>query len=492
MNNDEIRSKQELITEIDTLKKTVQKNRRKLDITRKTLRLGYIRYNELLENNEAIIEQLAASKNANDPLTGLPGRAQFLIHLQASAGKTMQNDSVVILNIDRFSGINNRLGYLTGDKCLIEIADRLQRCIRATDILFKISGDEFALLLQDMADSDEVTAVAERVLTLCKRALFVNNQVLYINVSAGILLNTQRYKKTEEVLRNSCMALFKAKESGGNQLVVFDESVHTMPVNLLDIENDLAGAVKNNQLELYYQPIINIQTMMFTGFEALLRWNHPEKGFILPNDFIPVAEQTGLIIPLGRWVLKEACHRLKKLNKTIKSETPVKINVNISVNQIYQDDFVSHIKGLISDYEIGPSQLRLEITESLLMNKTKLVIEKLKSLKEAGISIVLDDFGSGYSSFSYLATLPVDTLKIDRSLILDAGRLDSIDKIIKTIIDLAHNMGINVVAEGVEKRRQFDTLKQMGCDKVQGFMIADPLSYEDAAMMIRRLNIIPA
>ncbi len=482
MSRHKTRASQALSAEIDLLKKRVKHNRRQLDKTRKSLRSKESKSKDLLG-------KLSKLDSSYDTLTGLPDRTLFIQHLNFSLQNNRKTTAIILINPDRFNAINYRLGFQIGDQCLISISERIKLCIRSTDMLFRINGDEFAIIIDTVSDSDESIRITDRIIHSCRKALIISNQALHARVSAGIVINTGSNTHAEDLLRNACMALFKAKETGGDKYLVYNEKEHSVPFHHLLMEEDLDSAYQNNHLELYYQPIINMGNTMFECFEALLRWIHPVKGVILPGDFIPVAEKTGFITVLGRWVIEESCRQLSLWNTNKLSDHPIIVNINISVKQLYQDDFESHIESLIQKYRINPEQLRLEITESVLMQQTDTILEKLRRLKAMGFSLVLDDFGAGYSSISYLANLPVDTLKIDKSLIKRVGQRESIDKIIGTIIDLAHGMDISVVAEGVEKKLQFDTLKRLACDKVQGFMFSNPLPEKEATLMIRRLNI---
>lgn len=479
------KSKEELLAEIEALKGVVRENRRKLDYTRKKLRAGYVMYKELLDKNEVFFEKLSGMTNSYDQLTGLPDRTLFMQYLTMAVGNSYDRTfAVILINLDRFSGINNRLGYYIGDQCIVKVTDKINSCVRSVDNVYRIGGDEFAVIVECVSTGDEAVAIAERVTRMCERTFFISNQAVNVSVSAGIVLNSGTYRKAEGVLRDAGMALLRAKEFGGNHYIVFDKKKHGVPMNQLNLENDLIGALKNNRFELYYQPIVDVGTMDFSGFEALIRWNHPGKGCILPNDFIPIAEKTQLIVHLGRWVIEEAGRQLCEWNTTISGAEPVVVNVNISSKQLYDDEFVSHIKETISQNRIAPSQLRLEITESVLLKDAELVQAKLRQLKEIGVGVVLDDFGTGYSSFSYLATLPVDTVKIDKSFFHDDGNNSDNIKIIKTIVDLAHCLDMDVVAEGVEKDQQLESLKTILCDKVQGFLISKPLTSLAAGRMI--------
>ena len=430
----------------------------------------------------------------HDPLTNLPNRELFMEYLAMAIkrGKRRSNYhfSVLYLDIDRFKLINDSFGHSVGDRLLIAFANRIQNSLRDIDTLARFGGDEFVLLLEDIEDRAFATQVAKRLQKELQRPFKLDQNEVYAPASFGIVLNTELYNKPEDIIRDSDAAMNFAKEKGGAHFKVFDQRLHKKALELLQIETDLRKAIDAEEFELHYQPIVAIENGSIIGFEALIRWNHPKQGLIRPDIFIPVAEETGLIIPIGRWVLKEACFDLMRWQRQMTNHQPLFISVNISSKQFLRSNLISEIKDILEKSGLPPQQLKLEITETTMMEDAAETIRLINHLKDSGIQIVIDDFGTGYSSMSYLQKLPVDTLKVDRSFvskIKDTGP-DENRNIVETIITLAHKLNMNVVAEGVETMEQQSVLAHLNCQLAQGFYFSKPLNKPALDKLLRNIN----
>ena len=428
-----------------------------------------------------------------DDLTGLPNRPAFVSRVQKSLAvkNTLLEEhqfAIFFIDVDRFKMINDNLGHLAGDQFLIQLAERFKACIRPYDMAARLSGDEFAILLDNLESLDEAIIVAKRLQNNISKPLSLGNQEVYPSISIGIASSQLQYQTVEEILRDADTAMYHAKRAGKSRFVVFDESMHQKAKELLQLDGDLRHAIDHQQLQLYYQPIISLGLRNLVGFEALLRWNHPERGLIDSDTFIPIAEETNLIYQIGMWTIQEACRQLASWKQIPAIQIPLSVNVNLSARQLSDTNLVRCVKNLIEKYGIADDELKLEITESIAMENSQQTIKVFNQLRQIGIPLVIDDFGTGYSSLSYLNRFPIDTLKIDRSFVsrVNLNTENTSISIIHSIIGLAHSLGVKVVAEGVEKEEHMDYLRQARCDYGQGYLFAKPLTAENATCWAER------
>lgn len=412
----------------------------------------------------------------HDSLTGLPNRVLFMDRLQHAIQRSKRRKeswfAVLFLDLDRFKTVNDSLGHVLGDQLLIAAARRLQTCLRTSDTIARFGGDEFVILLEDLESSEDATRVAERILHEMTAPFTLAGHQMVITTSIGVVFSTMGYEKPEEVLRDADIAMYRAKEQGRRQYVVFNRDMRAYAAAHLELESDLRHAIDHNELELHYQPIFSVKPVQMIGFEALVRWRHPRKGLINPADFIPFAEETGLIIPLGRWVLHEACRQMHAWRTAFPSQPPLTVSVNLSNKQFSQPDFFSEVRHVLDETSLDPHALRLEITESVIMDNPDLAIDILNRLQSLGVEVHIDDFGTGYSSLVYLHMLPINAIKIDRSFISGSGVQDNGMEIIQTIIKLAHELKVDSIAEGVETQEQFDRLSNLDCEYAQGYLLS--------------------
>jgi diguanylate cyclase (GGDEF)-like protein/PAS domain S-box-containing protein len=423
----------------------------------------------------------------HDALTGLPNRALFMDHLRLAVERARRPKkkylfAVLFLDLDRFKIINDSLGHTVGDELLVATAARIQKCLRHLDTVARFGGDEFAVLLDGVEDVNDTIRVAQRLQREITTPINVGGHEVFTSVSIGIALSDTGYERPEEVLRDADTAMYRAKAAGKSRYEIFDTGMHSRAVALLRLETDLRRAVEREEFVVHYQPIVSLFDDSIQGFEALVRWRHPERGLVTPSEFIPVAEETGLIIPLGRWVLRESCRQMHQLQAASAAQRPLSLSVNLSGKQFMQLDLVGQVKEILRETGFDPRRLQLEITESSVIENTETVTEMLMQLRALGIRLSMDDFGTGYSSLSYLHRFPIHTLKIDRSFVSGG---DGENEIVRTIIMLARNMGMDIVAEGVETKEQLAYLKELRCEYGQGFLFSHPLDLETACKLLQ-------
>ena len=427
---------------------------------------------EILEHKQTqeTLRQLAFY----DCLTGLPNRSFFAELLQRAIQRAQRRDdyifSILFLDCDRFKLVNDSFGHQKGDQILQEISTRLKKCLRTIDTLARLGGDEFVILLEELDDVDFAQVVAQRLIEELELPFVIENREVFLGVSIGIISDGSTYSSPELIMRDADTAMYRAKESGKGCYQIFQPDMHIQARQSLLLETDLRQALKQEEFIVYYQPIFSLTTKSIKGFEALIRWNHPQKGVLSPAHFISMAEETGLIVPLGISVLRDACYQLKKWEKS-----SLTMNVNLSVKQFNHPDLIKDIDNILEETQIESHYLNLEITETALMQNNYLAKNMLQELKQRNIGLTIDDFGTGYSSLSYLHNFPIDQLKIDRSFInrID-DKQDSLN-IIQTIISLANNMEMELVAEGIETKKQLEILCNMGCEYGQGYFFSKPL-----------------
>jgi diguanylate cyclase (GGDEF)-like protein/PAS domain S-box-containing protein len=423
-------------------------------------------------------EQLLHSA-LHDALTHLPNRALFMDRLKHAMQRAKRSGehlfAVLFVDLDRFKLINDSLGHSLGDQLLVAIARRLEACLRLGDTVARLGGDEFAILLEDIQDLSGATQIAERIKQALALPFNLNGYEVFTTASIGIALYTPSYIQPENLLRDADIALYRAKALGKARYEIFNLSMHAHAVERLQLETDLRRAVDRQEFRVHYQPIVTLATGEIVGFEALVRWHHPQRGMVAPTEFIAVTEETGLIVPLGHWVLQEACQQVANWQAQFPSSRPLTISVNISGRQFLQTDLMSQIGEILQVTQLAPGSLKLEITESVLMENSEPAIATLLALKAMNIQLYMDDFGTGYSSLSYLHRFPIDVLKIDRSFVTTMDINSKNSEIIQTIITMAHNLGMQVIAEGVEAAVQQAQLSQMGCEYGQGYLFSKPV-----------------
>jgi diguanylate cyclase (GGDEF)-like protein/PAS domain S-box-containing protein len=424
----------------------------------------------------------------HDVLTGLPNRALFMDHLTLAIARAQRREdqmfAVLYLDLDRFKVINDSLGHMIGDQLLVEIARRLETCLRPGDTVARLGGDEFTVLIDDIKDEGEAIYVAERIKKELTKSFNLSGREVFTTLSIGIAPSSTGYERAEDMLRDADTAMYRAKSLGKARHEIFDKAMHARAINLLQLETDLRKAIEHEEFFVQYQPIVDLDNFNLRGFEALVRWRHPERGFISPIDFIPVAEETGMIIQIGEWVLREACRQIQRWQVVFPSDPPLFISVNLSGKQFTQVDLIHEVAYILSETKIDPRSLKLEITESMVMEDIEAATEMLKQLRSLGVQLSIDDFGTGYSSLSYLHRFPIDTLKIDRSFVTQMSENNENAEIVRTIVMLAQNLGMDVVAEGVETNEQLALLRKLGCENGQGYFFSKPLDIAGAEKII--------
>lgn len=430
----------------------------------------------------------------HDPLTHLPNRLMFEDALKKTVRSAIDENrhfTVFLVDLDNFKYFNDQYGHLTGDKMVTEVANRLRTQISDVDVVARLDGDEFVVLQRDICEISSIEKIAERILSVMAEPYEHQGFTLKVAVSIGIarfpddvLVSQEQELVGEEIVNNATVALQEAKDNGKGQFQLFTEEMRRNLTNRIRMEQDLKIALLENQFEVYYQPKINIQTKQCTGAEALVRWNHPENGFVSPEDFVPVTEESGMIIELGEWILRSACNKMRELQ--FLGYTGLTVAVNISAVQFTDGNLLPMVTKALRDTQINPESLELEITESAIMNDPAEVIRSLHQLSEHGMKLAIDDFGTGYSSLAYLKKFPVDTLKIDKAFITDVSSDNDDVAIVEAVLGLGKHFNMKVVAEGIEDEAQLEFLKSQGCDIAQGYFISKPLSADQYTEWLQR------
>ncbi len=424
----------------------------------------------------------------HDALTGLPSRALFMNRLEHTVeyGKRHGNYlfAVLFLDLDRFKMVNDSLGHTIGDQLLSAVAGRLATCLRSTDTLARFGGDEFTILLEDLNDISDVLRVADRLQAELKLPFTLGEQEVFTTASIGIALNATDHDRPEDLLRNADIAMYRAKQQGSVRYEIFNTGMHIQVVARLQLETELRRAVENQEFRIFYQAIVALDTGLLTGFEALVRWQHPERGLVLPMDFLPVAIEIGLSIPIDQWVLAQACRQTQQWQEQFPAHPPLKISVNLCSSQFAQPDLIKQIDQVLRETNLEAHSLKLEITETVIMENSESATQKLLQLRELGVQLSIDDFGTGYSSLGRLHSFPIDSLKIDCSFIKRMGQDARNLEIVETIVTLAQKLDVDVTAEGLETKEQLARLRQLKCEYGQGYFFSRPVDSEAAKALI--------
>ncbi|MEB3295612.1 MAG: EAL domain-containing protein [Synechococcales bacterium] len=438
------------------------------------------------------VEEQLRRNAFHDSLTGLPNRLMFTERLARTVSRVAENPdllfAVLFLDLDRFKVINDSLGHIVGDQLLIAIARRLETCVKKSDLVARLGGDEFTILIEGIPDEEAANQIAERIHRELALPFTLNGHEVFTTVSIGIALSTTAFEHSEDLLRGADIAMYRAKALGKACHEIFDTEMHSHVVTQMRLENDLRRAIERNEFQLHYQPIVSLTTGKLAGFEALVRWPHPDRGLVSPAEFIPICEETGLIIPLGAWVLQEACRQLAKWQLKYPQHRPLSVSVNLSSRQFSQPGLMTLIQDVLKETGLHPQALKLEITESALMENTESAMDTLLQLKSMGVQLSVDDFGTGYSSLGYLYRFPMDILKIDRSFVSRVDTDGEKLELVRTIITLAWNLGMEVIAEGVETTKQLAQLKMLKCEFGQGYLFSKPLSISAMETFLTQRN----
>ena len=432
-----------------------------------------------------------------DPLTGLPNRLLFLEKLNQALAQSRGDDpqpfAVLFLDVDRFKIINDSLGHVAGDELLVEMAKRVDRSLRTTDTfarfdgdhtLARRGGDEFTILLSGVSDADQALAIGDRLRASVAQPFVLQGREIVTSISVGIVLSAERYSRAQDMVRDADSAMYRAKELGKGRCEVFDLSMLAAAERRLVLESDLRHALDRGEFEVYYQPIVSLAEARISGFEALIRWHHPERGLIHPAEFIPTAEETGLIIPIGHWVLRQACQQMRDWTRDFPETRDLIISVNLSARQCMHPDLIADVRRLLDESGIAPERVKLEITEGIVLENSDAVAQVLRELRAIGVQLGLDDFGMGYSALSYLQRFPFQTIKIDRTFVTGMQQTGNTE-IIRAIVSLAAGLQMNVTAEGVETIEQMNRLKDLACEFGQGFYFHQPLTESHARALLQ-------
>jgi diguanylate cyclase (GGDEF)-like protein/PAS domain S-box-containing protein len=437
------------------------------------------------------IEAELIHRALHDELTGLPNRALFLDRLAMVFEHTRRSENksaaVLFLDIDHFKVINDSLGHVNGDDLLKAFAQRMKQCLRTGDTVARFGGDEFALLIDRIQHEDEATLIAERIRLELQKPFSIQGLEIFTSASIGIAFITSHYQSIEDLMRDVDVAMYHAKYNGRARYEVFEASMYERSINRLQLEAEIRRGINNNEFILHYQPVFTLSSLELVGFEALIRWQHPLRGLLLPGEFIHVAEESGLIVPLGEWVLRTACTQAQAWYQL--THIPLKMAVNLSALQFNDRRLVQIVRSALEESGFDPSYLDLELTESVAMQNLEKTLEILKVFQEMGVSISIDDFGSGYSSLDHIRYLPTNTLKIDRSFIKEIKQEDS--AIVAAIITMAHQLQLKVIAEGVETENQLSILTRIQCDQVQGFFLGKGVPAEtiQESILLKKVSI---
>jgi len=424
----------------------------------------------------------------HDPLTNLANRALFRQRVEQALQRAVDRSRVVVmfLDLDNFKAVNDSHGHAAGDDLLVIAASRLLNATRGSDTVARLGGDEFAILLENVRDDEETRIVAERITRAMRSPIPIGSDAVVVGVSVGIARAHGDEDGANEILRNADVAMYTAKASGKDRFEFFEPAMHVAVVDRLELESELRRAVSERAFVLHYQPLVQLESERIIGVEALVRWRHPRRGLLLPADFIALGEETGLILPIGRWVLNEACRQAQSWWRTLPDDAAMTIAVNVSARQLNDPTFVSDVAEALAVSGLPPARLVLEITETVLLHRTDMMRYRLGELKALGVRLAIDDFGTGYSSLSYLRQFPIDILKIDKAFVDELGSDTAGTALTRTIVGLGGTLGLSTIAEGIEHARQRTALHEFGCDLGQGNLFAEPLAADEVGELMRR------
>jgi diguanylate cyclase (GGDEF)-like protein len=423
----------------------------------------------------------------HDSLTGLASRALFMERLEhglARAGRQRTQLAVLFIDLDRFKMVNDSLGHAAGDALLIGVADRLRSCLRATDTAARFGGDEFAVVLEDLGEQEQAVTIARRIIDVLQAPFVVHGKEVFVNGSIGITFNSKGGSSGEDLMRSADLAMYQAKKNGKARYEIFEPAMQARLVRTLDLETHLRRAVERDEFVLHYQPIVELANGRINGVEALVRWRHPDRGVVPPMKFVPLAEETGLIVPIGLWVLHEACRRAGGWNADRCGQPPMTLSVNLSARQLQQPDLPGVVARILLETGLDPACLVLEITESLLLHDTDATMARLQQLKALGLRLAIDDFGTGYSSLAYLRRFPIDIIKIDKSFVEEIADGPDASALARAIVQLGQTLRLVTVAEGIEAADQLAELRSSGCQLGQGYYFAKPLERDELETLL--------
>jgi diguanylate cyclase (GGDEF)-like protein/PAS domain S-box-containing protein len=439
------------------------------------------------------LEARLTHQASHDPLTNLANRTLFRQRVELALQRAPNRDQVVVmfLDLDNFKAVNDSLGHGAGDQLLVTAAARLLNATRGSDTVARLGGDEFAILLENVREDAETRIVAERVAKAMHHPITVGDETVVVGASIGIARPYREHEGADELLRNADVAMYTVKGTGKGRYEFFEPAMHAAAVDRLELESDLRRAVSQGEFVLYYQPLVQLDSDRVVGVEALLRWQHPRRGIVEPHEFIPVAEETGLVIPIGRWVLRHACRQAQAWWHALDAEDERTVAVNVSGRQLQDEGFVADVAEVLADSGLPPERLVLEITETVIMHRTETMVQRLQELKALGVHLAIDDFGTGYSSLSYLQQFPIDIIKIDKEFVEGMERDATGTALTRTIIGLGWTLGLSTVAEGIESPQQRAALHELGCEVGQGFLFARPLPADEVSEHVTRRHPRP-
>jgi diguanylate cyclase (GGDEF)-like protein/PAS domain S-box-containing protein len=443
-----------------------------------------VTFRDITERKE--FEEALSYQASHDALTGLPNRTLFREGVERALRRSLRQGSpiaVMFIDVDNFKVVNDSLGHPVGDQLLIKVAERIQRCLRREDTLARLSGDEFAILVEDAGGADEAYALARRIQDHMKAPFSVDDHEVFTSLSVGIVMNSPAHDTPNDLLRDADLAMYRAKMNGKARCEMFDQTMGSPASERLHLETSLHRALERNELRVFYQPIVDLADGHVAGFEALVRWAHPQRGLIMPGEFIPLAEETGLIVPLDAWVLHESCRQFQEWQA--RHPRPLLLSVNISARQLQSPSLIQTVASALEISGLDPRCLKLELTESVMIGDVSLVRDRLAELKRLSIQIAIDDFGTGFSSLAYLRDLPINCVKIDRSFVARLGGDARDEAIVRSIVGLSHDLGLIVIGEGIELSEQLSTLRELGCDFGQGFYFSAGVPADGADGLLR-------
>jgi len=436
------------------------------------------------------VEAELALQTFRDRLTGLPNRTLFMERLSQAILRLGRRQAstvgVLFLDLDRFKTVNDSLSHEAGDQLLVQVARRIRQCMRPEDTVARLGGDEFVMLFEDLHGTEGAMRISDRIVASFREAFLVQGQEIFTTCSMGLAVASRPECIPSELVRDAEVAMYRAKAKGEGALEIFDPSMNQQALYRLQMEAELRKALERGEFMLHYQPVVGLETGLIEGWEALVRWRHPERGMVSPLDFITLAEETGLIVPLGKWVLEEACRQAALWHEQYPCDPPRLMNVNISGRQFQARDLIDTVTTALDTHKFPPRNLKLEITESVMMRDPQATLEAMKVFRGLNIHLVVDDFGTGYSSLSYLRRFPVDTLKVDKSFVDGLGIDPESTAIVQAVLGLARALGMRVVAEGIETADQLALLRDLGCDQGQGYHFSRPLEAAAAEALLAR------